>query len=150
MRAVVQRVSEATVSINGGKLAGIGRGLLVLVGVARDDTPEDALWLAAKIAGLRVFENSEGKTGLSLKDCSADLLAVSQFTLLASTRKGNRPSFDPAALREEAIPLYELFIETLETKTGKAVFTGEFGASMQVSLVNDGPFTLVLDSRIRE
>ena len=150
MRAVVQRVSQASVIVDGGKSASIGKGLLVLVGVARDDTHEDALWLAGKIGGLRIFEDSEGKTGLSLNDCNADLLAVSQFTLLASTRKGNRPSFDPAALPEHAIPLYEDFISNLEKKIGKTVSTGEFGASMRVSLVNEGPFTLVLDSRVRE
>jgi D-tyrosyl-tRNA(Tyr) deacylase len=173
MRAVVQRVSSANVTIDAVVTAQIGRGLLVLLGVQAGDTEPDALWLAEKIAALRVFADADGKMNLSLRDLlapsvaavhslpssisplptsapAAGALVVSQFTLLASTRKGTRPSFNDAAKPDTAIPLYEFFVRQLETALGTPVATGRFGAMMQVALVNDGPVTLVLDSRLRE
>lgn len=150
MRAVVQRVSSARVMVEGEATGEIGRGLLILLGVAHGDTAADGEWLAQKLAALRIFEDDTGKMNRSVVDLAGGALVVSQFTLLASTRKGNRPSFNDAAPPAVAIPLYEQFVAQLTTLIGRPVATGRFGAMMQVSLVNDGPVTLVLDSRQRE
>lgn len=150
MRAVIQRVSSASVSVECQIVGQIGTGLLILLGVAQNDTPEDVVWLVQKISTLRIFEDLEGRMNLSLRDIAGDALVVSQFTLIASTRKGARPSFNDAAKPEAAIPLYEDFVRQLGTALGRKVPTGHFGASMQVTLVNDGPVTLVIDSRLRE
>lgn len=150
MRAVIQRVSQASVSVDGAVTGSIGRGLLVLVGIATDDTPDDITWLAGKIAGQKLFPDESGRMNLSVVDMAGGILVVSQFTLLASTRKGTKPSWHRAALPEVAIPLYEEFVRAMETAIGRPVATGKFGAMMEVSLVNDGPVTLVLDSRLRE
>lgn len=150
MRAVIQRVSSAGVTIAGESVAAIGPGLLVLLGIATDDTPEDAAWLAQKIAGLRVFDDAAGKMNLAVREAGGQLLVVSQFTLIASTRKGHRPSFNDAARPEAAVPLYGDFVRDLEAALGQPVATGRFGADMQVALVNAGPVTLVIDSRLRE
>lgn len=137
-------------SIEGKLVAAIGRGLMVLVGVETSDTQADAAWLAAKTAGLRIFDDAQGVMNLSVKDVGGDILAVSQFTLTASTRKGNRPSYIRAAGHETAIPLYEAYCQLLQEEIGKEVKKGVFGANMQVALVNDGPVTIIIDSRIRE
>ena len=150
MRAVVQRVTSASVTIDGQVVGSIERGLLVLLGIATNDTPEDAAWLAQKVAGLRIFPDAEDKMNLSIRDTTGRALVVSQFTLIASTRKGNRPSFNDSAKPDLAIPLYEDFVRQLESAIGRPVATGRFGAMMQVALVNDGPVTLVIDSRLRE
>lgn len=150
MRAVIQRVSSAGVTIAGRVAGAIDRGLLVLLGIANGDTTADAEWLAQKIAALRIFEDAEGRMNLSVRDVGGGALVVSQFTLLASTRKGNRPSYNDAARPEAAIPLYEQFLAQLEAALGRPVARGEFGAMMQVALVNDGPVTIVLDSKLRE
>jgi D-tyrosyl-tRNA(Tyr) deacylase len=150
VRAVVQRVREATVTIGGDVAGQIGPGLAVLVGVERGDSTDDVDWLAAKIAELRIFADDEGRMNRDVREIGGDVLAVSQFTLHASTKKGNRPSFLAAARPEEAIPLYERFIAALETLVARPVPRGVFGADMQVALVNDGPVTIVIDSRRRE
>lgn len=150
MRLVIQRCLEASVSIEGKLVASIGLGLLVLVGVETSDTQADAAWLAAKTAGLRIFDDAQGVMNLSVKDVGGEILAVSQFTLTASTRKGNRPSYIRAAGHETAIPLYEAYCQLLQEEIGKDVKKGVFGANMQVALVNDGPVTIIIDSRIRE
>lgn len=161
MRAVVQRVSHARVTVAGEVTGEIGRGLLVLLGVAQTDTEADAQWLAEKICALRIFEDADGKMNLSLRDLASDpssqlsalasqLLVVSQFTLFASTRKGTRPSFNDAAKPELAIPLYEAFNRFATAALGRPVATGRFAAKMDVSLVNDGPVTLVIDTKVRE
>lgn len=150
MRAVVQRVSSASVTVDGATVGVIGAGLLVLLGVAQTDTDEDAQWLAAKVAALRIFEDADGKMNRSVVDLGGEMLVVSQFTLLASTRKGTRPSFNDAAKPDLAIPLYESFVGHGTVALGRAVATGKFGAMMKVSLVNDGPVTLVIDSKLRE
>ena len=150
MRAVIQRVTSASVTIDGQVVGSIERGLLVLLGVASADTPEDAVWLARKIAALRIFPDAEDKMNLSIRDTAGRALVVSQFTLIASTRKGNRPSFNDSARPDLAIPLYEDFVRQLEAAIGRPVATGRFGAMMQVALVNDGPVTLMIDSRLRE
>jgi D-tyrosyl-tRNA(Tyr) deacylase len=150
MRLVIQRCLEASVSIEGKLVAAIGQGLMVLVGVETSDTQADAAWLAAKTAGLRIFDDAQGVMNLSVKDVGGDILAVSQFTLTASTRKGNRPSDIRAAGHETAIPLYEAYCQLLQEEIGKEVKKGVFGANMQVALVNDGPVTIIIDSRIRE
>ncbi len=150
MRAVLQRVSSARVTV-AGRIAGeIERGLLVLLGIAVNDTPQGGEWLAQKIAALRIFAAADDKMNLSVRDAGGGVLVVSQFTLIASTRKGTRPSFNDAARPEVAVPLYEQFLGQMETALGRSVARGEFGAMMQVSLVNDGPVTIVLDSRLRE
>jgi len=146
MRAVVQRVSSASVSVGDREIGGINRGLLVLLGVGADDTDKDADYLAAKCAGLRIFEDDQGKMNLSLVDIGGDMLVVSQFTLFGDARKGKRPSFIDAARPEEANRLYERFVEAVR-QSGVTVATGEFKAMMQVELVNDGPVTILLDSR---
>lgn len=150
MRAVVQRVGSASVSIDGQTAGEIGRGLLVLLGVANGDTADDADWLARKVAALRIFADADDKMNLAVGEAGGRVLVVSQFTLIASTRKGSRPSFNDSAKPDLAIPLYEGFVRQLESALGQPVATGRFGARMQVALVNDGPVTLVLDSRLRE
>ncbi len=150
MRAVVQRVSEAAVSIEGSEVGRVGRGLLVLVGIEEADQAEDVEWLAGKIARLRIFSDAEGKMNASLEEIGGRLLVVSQFTLHASTKKGNRPSFIRAARPEVAIPLYELFLAKLEEEVGVPVACGVFGADMQISLINDGPVTVWFDTKARE
>ncbi len=150
MRAVLQRVSEASITINGRAGATMGAGFVILIGIEHEDAEEDAVWLAGKIARMRVFSDAAGAMNLGLSEIGGDLLVVSQFTLHASTRKGNRPSFLRAARPEVAVPLYERFVSLLETETGKPVATGEFGADMKVALVNDGPVTIVMDTRNRE
>jgi len=149
MRIVLQRVSEASVSISGQTVGQIGKGLLVLLGIESDDTQEDADWLLQKMIQMRIFNDSEGKMNLSLQDVQGALLIVSQFTLHASTKKGNRPSFIRAARPEQAIPLYEYFIAEAR-KQNQLVETGQFGADMQVNLLNDGPVTILLDSKNKE
>ena len=150
MRIVVQRVKKASVEIAGEKHAEIGQGLLVLVGVETGDTHDDAIWLAAKTAALRIFDNDEGVMNRSVIDVDGEVLAVSQFTLTASTRKGNRPSYIRAVGHDTAVPLYEEYCRLVEEATGKKVGRGVFGADMQVALVNDGPVTIIIDSHLRE
>ena len=150
MRALIQRVTQASVAIEGRVVGEIAAGLLVLVGVETDDTAADADWLAAKIAGLRILADDAGKMNRSVRETGGGVLVISQFTLHADTAKGNRPSFLRAARPEEAIPLYERFIARLEADLGRPVPRGVFGADMQVSLVNNGPVTIPIDSRRRE
>jgi len=150
VRAVVQRVSRARVTVADEVTGEIGPGLLVLLGVAQGDAETDGDWLAQKIAALRIFEDDAGKMNRSLVDLAGSALVVSQFTLLASTRKGTRPSFNDAAAPALAVPLYEKFVAQLSAALGRPVATGRFGAMMDVTLVNAGPVTLVLDSRVRE
>lgn len=150
MRAIIQRVSMASVSIGGETKASIGTGLLVLLGIEETDSREDAEWLSGKISRLRVFRDIDGVMNLSLDDVNGEVLVISQFTLHASTKKGNRPSYIRAARPESAIPLYGEFILMLEKEAGKKVYTGEFGAYMQVELVNDGPVTIMIDTKNRE
>ncbi len=150
MRAVIQRVSEASVAVPAeGYVSGIGHGLLVLAAFIDEDTVEDLEWTAKKIAGMRIFDDAEGVMNLSVKDVDGELLAVSQFTLYASTVKGNRPSYIKAAKPDVAIPLYEDFLARLEEHLGKPVGKGIFGADMKVSLLNDGPVTIIIDSKLK-
>ena len=150
MRAVIQRVSSASVTIDGGVVSSIGAGLLVLLGIEDDDGDDDVAWLAPKIAKMRIFPDDAGLMNLSLTDCGGEAIVVSQFTLHASTKKGNRPSFIRAARPEISEPLYERFCEALGGELGKPVGKGRFAADMKVALVNDGPVTIVMDSRNRE
>ena len=150
MRAVIQRVSEASVTVEGQMVASIGCGILILLGVEEADTDADAAWLARKIVNMRILEDGEGRMNRSLSDTGGEALVVSQFTLHASTRKGNRPSFIRAAGPEQSEPLYEHFYELLYEELDGAVGRGRFGAMMDVALVNDGPVTIVIDSRNRE
>lgn len=150
MRIVIQRVLDASVSVDGTKISEIGRGVLVLVGVEKGDTSEDARWLASKTASLRIFDDADGVMNRPITDIGGDVLAVSQFTLTASTRKGNRPSYIRAAGHDLAIPLYEEYCESVEALTGRAVGKGIFGADMKVTLTNDGPVTIIIDSRLKE
>ena len=150
MRAVVQRVSSAGVISNGVLTGEIQRGFLVLLGIEHEDQKEDLIWLADKIRQMRVFSDSDEKMNLALADIDGEILVISQFTLHASTKKGNRPSFIRSARPSEAIPLYERFIKYLSVNTGKEIKVGIFGADMQVSLVNDGPVTIILDSKNKE
>ncbi len=150
MRLVIQRVSKAAVHIGGVCAGAVGPGLLILVGIEDADTEDDVRWLANKTAAMRIFSDADGKMNLSVREVEGSALVVSQFTLHASTRKGNRPSFIRAARPERAIPLYELFKEELASLLGGRVESGAFGADMQVSLVNDGPVTIFMDSRNRE
>ena len=150
MRIVIQRVKHATVTINGNKKSEIGQGLLVLLGVCEEDTKEDAEWLARKVAALRVFDDSEGVMNRSVLDISGEIMVVSQFTLFASYKKGNRPSWLRAARHEISIPLYEYFCSQVSSLIGKPVATGEFGADMKVELLNDGPVTICMDSKNKE
>jgi D-tyrosyl-tRNA(Tyr) deacylase len=150
MRAVVQRVSEAGVTILAEEVSRIGAGMLVLLGVEEGDVPADGDWLAAKIASMRIFPDDDGKMNRSLGETAGEALVVSQFTLHASTKKGNRPSVVRAARPEQAVPLYEHFLAAFEREIGRSVARGVFAADMRVRLVNDGPVTIVIDSRTRE
>jgi len=150
MRVVIQRVSSASVSVDKTVKGSCGNGLLILAGIEEQDTGEDAAWLSAKIVNLRIFNDAEGKMNLSLKDVNGEMLVVSQFTLHASTKKGNRPSYILAARPEKALPLFNTFVGMLEKESGRAVATGEFGAHMEVALVNDGPVTIIIDSKNKE
>ena len=150
MRAVIQRVSSASVTIDGAVKSAIGQGLLILLGIGHEDGPEDIDWLVKKIAGLRIFDDNSGVMNLSVTDMQAEALVVSQFTLMASTKKGNRPSYIGAAGHELAIPLYEKFCAALTDAIGRPVGTGEFGADMKVALVNDGPVTICIDTKRKE
>ena len=150
MRAVIQRVSKASVTIDDKIYSQIENGLLVLVGIEDADTTEDSEWLSGKIVNLRVFNDDNGVMNVSVKDINGDILAVSQFTLHASTKKGNRPSYIKASKPEFAIPMYEKFIQQLSNDLGKTVGTGVFGADMKVELLNDGPVTVVIDTKNRE
>lgn len=150
MRIVIQRVREASVAVDGERVSAIGRGLMVLVGVEHGDTAEDATWLADKTAALRIFDDAAGVMNLSVKETGGDVLAVSQFTLTASTRKGNRPSYIRAAGHDLAVPLYEGYCSRLEERLGRKVGKGVFGADMEVGLINDGPVTIIIDSKLRE
>ena len=150
MRAVIQRVSRASVSIGGAVKGAIQQGLVVLVAVEEVDTSEDIDWLVGKIVRLRIFNDAAGVMNRSVQEIGGDILAVSQFTLFASTRKGNRPSYSRAAGPEIATPVYEQFVTRLSQDFGKPVQTGEFGADMQVELINDGPVTIIIDSKLKE
>ena len=150
MRAVIQRVSEASVTIDGNVKAAIGHGFLVLLGVCEEDTSEDVDWLVRKIVALRVFDDDQGIMNRSILDVDGNILVISQFTLFASYKKGNRPSWLRAAKHEISIPLYEEFCSKLSNSLGKSVGTGEFGAYMKVSLVNDGPATICMDTKNKE
>jgi D-tyrosyl-tRNA(Tyr) deacylase len=150
MRVVIQRVKEASVSVQGVKISEIQKGLLILVGVETQDTQQDIDWLVAKVAKLRIFEDPDGAMNVSLHDIDADVIVVSQFTLHASTKKGNRPSFIKAAKPEVAIPLYQEFVDSLEKQLDKKIQTGQFGAMMDVALINDGPVTITIDSKNKE
>ena len=147
MRVIIQRASEASVSINNKIVSEIKQGFLILLGIESEDTFEDIEWLCGKITRLRIFNDENGAMNLSIKEVNGDIIVVSQFTLHASTKKGNRPSFIKAAKPEIAIPLYNQFIKQLETHLEKTIQTGEFGADMQVSLINDGPVTIIIDSK---
>ncbi|MBP6459789.1 MAG: D-tyrosyl-tRNA(Tyr) deacylase [Crocinitomicaceae bacterium] len=149
MRVVIQRVTEAAVSINEEISGKINKGLLILVGIGQDDHTEDIQWLTQKITNLRIFSDYDGKMNLSILDIKGEILLVSQFTLYASTKKGNRPSFIQSAPPTIAIPLYEQFIQSLK-ETGIAIQTGQFGADMKISLTNDGPVTIIIDSKNKE
>lgn len=150
MRAVIQRVSDASVTIDGRVKSAIGKGLLVLLGIEEVDGAEDIEWLSGKIARLRVFNDDQGVMNLSVQEVQGDIIVVSQFTLHASTKKGNRPSYIRAARPEMAIPLYEAFVKRLSADLGKPVLTGDFGADMKVTLCNDGPVTIVIDTKAKE
>ncbi len=150
MRAVIQRVSSASVSIGGTVKSAIGTGLLILLGVGHEDGQEDIDWLVKKTAGLRIFPDEAGVMNRSIVDVGGNALVVSQFTLMASTKKGNRPSYIGAAGHERAVPLYEQFCAALSAAIGRPVGTGEFGADMQVALVNDGPVTICIDTKHKE
>ena len=150
MRIVVQRVSEASVTIGGKTKSSIGKGLLVLAGFEEADATEDIEWMSGKLVNLRIFQDENEQMNLSVKDIGGDIIIVSQFTLHALTKKGNRPSFIKAAKPDIAIPLYEKFIRQMEMELGKTVGTGEFGADMKVALINDGPVTITIDSRNKE
>lgn len=149
MKIVLQRVTEASVSVDNTVIGEVAKGLLILLGVGLEDTKEDADWLIKKIIGMRIFSDADGKMNLSVQDINGEFLVISQFTLHASTKKGNRPSYIKAARPEVAIPLYEYFIEELKTVSQLKVASGKFGADMQVALVNDGPVTIVVDSKGR-
>ncbi|WP_166963150.1 D-aminoacyl-tRNA deacylase [Yeosuana marina] len=150
MKVVIQRVSKASVTIEGINVASINAGLLILLGIVDDDTNEDIKWLSNKIVNLRIFEDEQVVMNTSVKDVSGDIIVVSQFTLHASTKKGNRPSYIKAAKPDSAIPLYNSFIKQIETDLGKQVQTGHFGADMKVELLNDGPVTIIIDSKSKE
>lgn len=150
MRVVIQRTKEASVTVEGNVTGAIQKGLLVFVGIENADSVEDIEWLAGKIVNMRIFDDAEGVMNLSLKEVNGDLLLVSQFTLHASTKKGNRPSYIAAAKPDIAIPLYEAFIQQLQLDLGKPIGTGIFGADMKVQLLNDGPVTILVDSKNKE
>lgn len=150
MRAVIQRVSEASVVIEDEQVAQINQGLVVLVGIEDEDNQEDIAWLSAKIANLRIFADANDVMNLSAKEVNGDMIVVSQFTLHAQTKKGNRPSYIKASKPEIAIPLYEKFVSQMENELGKKVQTGQFGADMKVRLINDGPVTIIIDTKNKE
>ena len=150
MRTVVQRVSQASVTIDGKEKSKIRQGLLVLLGIGEDDTQEDIDYLVKKLVNLRIFNDSDGVMNLSVQDVDGDMMVVSQFTLMAATKKGNRPSYIRAAGHEISIPLYQAFIRSAEEAMGKEIATGEFGADMKVSLLNDGPVTIIMDSKQKD
>lgn len=150
MKAVIQRVTQASVTIEGEIVANIQKGLLVLIGIEEADAQEDIIWLTSKIANLRIFGDENDVMNLSLKDINGDMIVVSQFTLHASTKKGNRPSYIKAAKPDIAIPLYESFIKQMEHELEKQVQQGKFGADMKVSLLNDGPVTIIIDTKNKE
>lgn len=150
MRVVIQRVTEAAVRVEKEIIGQIKQGLMVLVGIENEDALEDAQWLSKKICNLRIFDDEEGVMNKSLLDIDGNILAISQFTLHAKTKKGNRPSYIAAAKPDISVPLYESFVSCLESESGKKVETGKFGAEMQVSLVNDGPVTIVMDTKNKE
>lgn len=150
MKVVIQRVTKARVTIEGQQVAAIGNGMLVLLGIVNDDTDEDIKWLCNKLANLRIFNDTNGVMNLSIKDIDGDAIVVSQFTLHAATKKGNRPSYIRAAKPDIAIPLYQKFVKQLEADLGKTVQTGQFGADMKVELANDGPVTIIIDSKNKE
>ena len=150
MRVVIQRVSHANVAINNTIRSSIAKGLLILVGIEDADTAEDIGWLTGKIVNLRIFNDANGVMNESVMDQGGDILVISQFTLHASTKKGNRPSYIKASKPPVAIPLYEQFVQQLQTDLGKPVFTGEFGADMKVTLLNDGPVTIIIDTKNKE
>jgi len=149
MRIILQRVKEASVTIEEKINAQIGQGLLLLIGIEKEDLQEDINWLCKKVLDLRIFSDDEGKMNRSVRDIEGDIIVVSQFTLHANVKKGTRPSFIKAARPEIAIPLYENFIQTVENSLGKKIGTGKFGADMKVALINDGPVTIILDSKNR-
>jgi len=150
MRAVIQRVSEASVTIDGNIKSSIGQGLLILVGIEEYDNQDDIAWLSGKISRLRIFDDSQGIMNHSINDTGGDVLVISQFTLHASTRKGNRPSYIRAAKPEIAIPVYDLFLKQLQQDVKGRVMSGEFGAEMKVSLINNGPVTIIIDTKDKE
>jgi len=150
MRAVIQRASDARLTINGETERSMGPGLVILLGIEEPDEASDILWLSGKIARLRIFDDSHGVMNLPVTDCDGEVMIISQFTLHASTRKGNRPSYIKAAGPETAIPLYEQFILQMELELGKKVLAGKFGANMKVNLTNDGPVTILIDTKNRE
>lgn len=150
MRAVIQRVSEASVSIKSNIKSSIGNGLLILVGIEENDNQDDLIWLSGKISHLRIFDDALGVMNNSVNDIRGNVLVISQFTLHASTRKGNRPSYIRAARPETAIPIYNLFLKQMKQDIKGQVMAGEFGAEMQVSLVNDGPVTIIIDTKDKE
>jgi D-tyrosyl-tRNA(Tyr) deacylase len=150
MKAVIQRVKHSSVTIEGAKVASIEDGLLVLLGIVNEDTFDDIQWLSKKIANLRIFADANGVMNKSLLEIDGDAIVVSQFTLHASTKKGNRPSYIKAAKPDVAIPLYEMFVKQLEQDLGKTVQTGEFGADMKVELLNDGPVTILIDTKQKD
>ncbi|ATA89521.1 D-aminoacyl-tRNA deacylase [Capnocytophaga stomatis] len=150
MRVVIQRVSEASVVIENKIASKINKGLLILVGIEEADTEEDVKWLSAKVASLRIFDDENGVMNLSVKDIDGEVIVVSQFTLHASTKKGNRPSYIKAAKPDISVPLYEGFVRQLQNDLGKEIGTGEFGADMKVNLCNDGPVTIIIDTKNRE
>lgn len=150
MKIVIQRVSRASVTIDGKIKSSIGNGYLILLGIGVDDNEEDMNWLVKKVVGLRVFDDENGVMNRNIQDAGGDIIVVSQFTLMASTKKGNRPSWIKAAPHDISIPLYNRFCEALSTAMGKPVGTGEFGADMKVELVNDGPVTICIDSKNKE
>lgn len=150
MKVVIQRVLEASVKIEGEVVASIKQGLVILLGIINDDTHEDINWLCKKIVNLRIFSDANDVMNLSIKNTDGDIIVVSQFTLYASTKKGNRPSYIKAAKPNEAIPLYQKFIATLKNELEKPIQTGKFGADMKVSLINDGPVTIIIDSKQKE
>ena len=150
MRIVIQRVLEASVNIKGNIHSQIDQGLLILLGIETDDNMDDANWLVSKIIGLRIFSDADDKMNLSIGDINGSYLIVSQFTLYASTKKGNRPSYIKAARPEQAIPIYEYFVAQLKDKSGKKVETGIFAADMKISLINDGPVTIIIDTKNKE
>ena len=150
MRIIIQRVTEASVMIDGIENRSIGKGMVILLGIEHSDSNEDINWLCSKISKLRIFNDNDEVMNLSVQDINGEILLISQFTLHASTKKGNRPSYIAAARPDQAIPLYEEFINTLEMELKKKIVTGNFGADMKVSLVNDGPVTILMDSKSKE